>query len=56
MNKFLDDVKRAISNVDGKYFLWKDLSNLTDSQETMQERVFCYEFYHQFRMLMQGDV
>lgn len=55
MNEFLNDVKKAIGNVDSKYFLWKDFITPDCSLYTMQERVFCYEFYHQFRMLMQND-
>lgn len=56
MNEFLNDVRKAIGNVDSKYFLWKDLTTPDCPLYTMQERVFCYEFYHQFRMLMQDDV
>lgn len=52
--KYLEDVKKAINNVDKKYLLWNDIT-VPDEFEKMQERVFCYEFYHQFRKIMEND-
>lgn len=46
---YINDIKRAISAVKKPYRQWKDWYN---GDVTMLERVFCYEFYHQFRKLM----
>ena len=55
---FLNDFVKAIQNVDLKYFIWHDIGSSINkpSQFTMQERVFCYEFYHQFRMIAEANV
>lgn len=68
MNEYLKDIKKAIENVDGEYCTWEDWKYIAkelkkdqpdnDKQEKvlkMMERVFCYEFYHQFRLLMGND-
>lgn len=55
MCTFLDDVKEAIRRIDSKYFLWKDFTVPDEELYKMQERVFCYEFYHQFRKIMEQD-
>ena len=54
MNEYLDDVLEAIQRVDVHYFKWDDFGSehLLDKEE-MLERVFCYEFYHQFRKIME---
>lgn len=46
----LDDIKIAIKGTDKVYCKWKDWYTKKD---VMLERVFCYEFYHQFRKLME---
>lgn len=53
---FLNDFVKAIKNVDLKYFIWHDCKIKEPSKFTMQERVFCYEFYHQFRMIMEANM
>lgn len=54
MNEYLDDVLIALQGVDERYFSWIDeVSTKNPDEETMIERVFCYEFYHQFRKIME---
>lgn len=64
MEEYLEDIKKAIRNVDKNYYSWKDWclmmkntnsQSLSDELICMKESVFCYEFYHQFRMLMEKD-
>ena len=52
---YIKDIKRAISKVKEPYRIWKDYSKIdtqNEGDDFMLERVFCYEFYHQFRKLM----
>lgn len=55
---FLNDFVKAIQHADLKFFIWHDIGSSINkpSQFTMQERVFCYEFYHQFRMIMEANM
>ena len=53
MCTFLSDVRAAIQRIDRGYFLWKNTPD--ENLYTMLERVFCYEFYHQFRKIMEQD-
>lgn len=52
--EYLKDIQTAIDHIDKKYFVWKDYGT-TSIVEKMQERVFCYEFYHQFRKIMENN-
>lgn len=50
--KYIDLIKSAIKKVSPEYF------NLTTTYELsgiVRERVFCYELYHQMRLLMKDD-
>lgn len=52
---YIKDIKIAISKVKEPYRIWKDYSKIdtqNEGDDFMLERVFCYEFYHQFRKLM----
>lgn len=51
MNEYLEDVLKALSNVSPDYYEWIDA---VKHKKASVERVFCYEFYHQFRMIMEG--
>lgn len=51
MNDYLNDVLEALSNVNPEYYEWIDA---VKHKKASVERVFCYEFYHQFRMIMEG--
>lgn len=48
--EILDDIKTAIKETGKVYCKWKDWYT---NKDKMLERVFCYEFYHQFRTLME---
>ena len=49
--KYLDDFIEALANVGHEYYLCHDSSD-TNSIKYM-ERVFAYEFYHQYRKIME---
>ena len=51
---FLDDFLRALRKVDSGYYMYpiKDDNGKTDRK--YPERVFAYEFYHQYRKIMEG--
>ena len=53
MNDYLNDVLEAIQRVDVHYFKWNDYQDKTELEKEMLEHVFCYEFYHQFRKIME---
>lgn len=46
---YLEDIKEAITETKEPYCKWKDWYK---NKYAMLERVFCYEFYHQFREIM----
>ena len=46
--KYKDLVKKALSNVSQDYF---NLKVTYDSLGIVRERIFCYELYHQLRLL-----
>lgn len=52
MNDYLADLFEAVQKVDPfKYCLFVDIETL--SVEELKERAFCYELYHQFRLIME---
>ncbi len=56
---YIKDIKIAISKVKEPYRIWKDYSKKdspNEGDDFMLERVFCYEFYHQFRTLMDDSL
>lgn len=52
---YLVDVVKAIQNVDPAYFVWNDFFTKDKEGKAMLEHVFCYEFYHQFRKIMECE-
>lgn len=52
VRQYIDLVKTALSNIDPDYFSFPTASS---QQPIIRERVFCYEFYHQMRVLMTED-
>lgn len=52
--EYLNDIQTAIKHIEEKYFIWKEWGE-NSTVEKMQERVFCYEFYHQFRRIMENN-
>lgn len=48
--EYLDDIKNAIKGTNKPYRKWVDWYK---EKDVMLERVFCYEFYHQFRTIME---
>jgi hypothetical protein len=48
---YIELIKDALSQVEGEYF---NLVTTYDGLGIVRERVFCYEFYHQMRLAMQG--
>lgn len=48
----IDLVKAALQNVESGYF---NLATTYEPSGIVRERVFCYEFYHQVRLLMTDD-
>ena len=53
MEQYLNDVVEAIQKVGSAYFRWNNWQSRTELENNMVERVFCYEFYHQFRKIME---
>jgi len=51
--EYFNDIERAINNVESQYRYWDDINPQYTKKHMMQERVFCYEFYHQFRNIME---
>lgn len=49
---YLKDVVKALSNVSPEYYEWIDA---VKHKTASVERVFCYEFYHQFRKIMEEN-
>ena len=47
--EYLDDIKNAIKETNKPYRKWEDWYK---KKNVMLKRVFCYEFYHQFRTIM----
>lgn len=47
--EYIELIKHALSQVEAEYF---NLVTTYDSVGIVRERVFCYEFYHQMRLLL----
>ena len=48
---YLDIIFQAVANVEQKYF---NLEVTYGNNFIVRERVFCYELYHQLRLLLKG--
>jgi len=66
MNKYLEDLEKAFKNVDEDYYSsfafdggsFNEEGTLEDRNEYIQyvERVFAYELYHQFRIIIDSNL
>ena len=52
-NSILQFIEDAINNVDKKYYTIKTAAHDGHTTPFFRERVFCYEFYHQMRILQE---
>jgi hypothetical protein len=50
---YIDLLKRALANIESDYFSVR--AACPQLQIVIRERVFCYELYHQMRLLMTED-
>lgn len=49
--EYIQLIKRALSEVEAEFF---NLVTTYDAAGIVRERVFCYKFYHQMRLLLNG--
>lgn len=48
-NYYIEDIKEALQNVSGKFII------SSNGNTYLAERIFAYEFYHQYRLLMESN-
>ena len=52
---FLNDLKKALENVSDSYMFYNQ-KDISDNESTkIEERIFAYELYHQFRKIMDDN-